>query len=372
VCVCAFFQAHLNGKKYKKMKAAQKAEEYNFKQHEPHIVPNKRDPRKLFCHRTKLHLNRVPEEVEVHVKGRRFRARLKEWEEKQQRRAEKAARKQAKADDKAAYAAKRQAAGSDDEEDPVLAKFAFLQADESEDDEEEENGSSGEDQVPYSDSDADGDEEMTEARSSKEHYNKGRLEAQARARENQKHNQPQAAADDEGSDFEVVAGEQSESEGDNNDQANGMEGDESDSEPEHGAAKKLSIARHAARKEREAAGGKQQAKLAPRHQIDRSVPGEHQEDSIPTHSSSDALWRHGAVVTDKHHGRSRDGDKHHGRSKKRGGAQQHQSNHQGKVPINKLGGVAGISKKNKAWGARGGGSMGRGARGGGGARPHGR
>ena len=69
-------EAHLAGKRYRKMKAQEAAAQYDFAQHEPHIVQNKRDPKKLFCHRTKLHLNRVPEEVEVHVKGRRFRARL--------------------------------------------------------------------------------------------------------------------------------------------------------------------------------------------------------------------------------------------------------------------------------------------------------
>ena len=124
------WQAHLNGKKYRKMKALEAVQHYNFAQHEPHIVQHKKDPRKLFCNRTKLHLNKVPAEVEVHIKGRRFRARLQEWEEKQERRAAKAARAQAKAEHRdACKAAAAARAGSDDEEDPVLAKFAQTKVD---------------------------------------------------------------------------------------------------------------------------------------------------------------------------------------------------------------------------------------------------
>ena len=277
-------QAHLNGKKYSKAKARAKANEYDFAQHEPHIVQNKRDPRKLFCHRTKLHLNKVPEEVQLHVNGRRFRARMQEWEEKQKRRAVKLARTQAKAEGRAARAAAA-ALGSDDEEDPVLAKFAHL-AQES----ESEDLSSDDDEVPYADSDAEGGAEMAEARTSKQHYNTGSLAAQAQAQQQeqsmveddeartakQHYNKGRLAAqaqakkqaqpmieDDEGSDFEVVAGEDSEGSdsqgagaGKSGMAHNRMEEDGSESEPDATAAKQLSIARHAARHERDAAASK--------------------------------------------------------------------------------------------------------------------
>jgi len=273
-------QAHLNGKKYSKAKARAKASEYDFAQHEPHIVQNKRDPRKLFCHRTKLHLNKVPEEVQLHVNGRRFRARMQEWEEKQKRRAIKLARTQAKAEGRAARAAAA-ALGSDDEEDPVLAKFAHLSKDS-----ESEDLSSEDDEVPYADSDSEGGAEVDEARTAKQHYNTGRLAAQAQAQSmveddeartaKQHYDKGRLAAqaqakkqaqpmveDDEGSDFEVVAGE--ESEGSDSEGAGAgkrgmahsrMEEEGSESEPEATAAKQLSIARHAARHERDAAASK--------------------------------------------------------------------------------------------------------------------
>ena len=236
-------QAYWGGKKYRNTKARSA---YDFAQHEPHIVPNKRDPRKMFCHRTKLHLNKVPEEVELHVKGRRFRARMQEWEAKQKRRALKLARTQAKAEGRAARAAAAAALGSDDEEDPVLAKFAHLAGDS----DSEDLSSDDDDEVPGADSDAEGEGEMDEARTARQHYNTGRLAAQAQA---QKQAQP-APGDDEGSDFEVVAGaDSSGSDSKGGMDHSSMEEDASESEPEPTAAKKLSIARHAARHERDAA-----------------------------------------------------------------------------------------------------------------------
>ena len=176
----------MNGKKYRKMKALETAKQYDFAQHAPHIVQHKTDPRKLFCHRTKLHLNKVPAEVEVHVKGRRFRARLQEWEEKQKRRADKAARVQAKAEYRDARKAALATAGggSDEEEDPVLAKFAHLADDDDDDDDDGDDGDDG-----------DGQGEMDAARSSKEQYKTSRAAAKA---------QEQVAEEDDG-EFEVVS-----------------------------------------------------------------------------------------------------------------------------------------------------------------------
>ena len=286
----AVVEAHLKGKKYSKAKAIEKVRQYDFAKHLPHIVENKRDPRKLFCHRTKLHLNKVPEEVETHVNGRRFRARMHEWEEKQKRRAAKLARTKDKADARAARKAALSADGSDNEEDPVLAKFAGIVSDD-----DDELNSDDDDDVRLADSDDDcgsgdeeqhgrirngkisgkkmkggivraitddgiirqmahADEEMDQVRSAKEHYTKGLLAAKAQARQQT----DQTGDDDEGSDFEVVAGAEScgseddgmESESES-ESVTEPERPQSDSESEELTdAKKLSMARIAARKQR--------------------------------------------------------------------------------------------------------------------------
>jgi hypothetical protein len=59
----------------------------------PWIVPHKRDAKRLYCTLTQLAVNKIPEEVEKHVNGKRF-LRLKEAELERQAKAEaKAARK---------------------------------------------------------------------------------------------------------------------------------------------------------------------------------------------------------------------------------------------------------------------------------------
>ena len=331
-------EAHLAGKRYRKMKAQEAAAQYDFAQHEPHIVQNKRDPKKLFCHRTKLHLNRVPEEVEVHVKGRRFRARLQEWEDKQQRRAAKAAKTQQKADARAAAKVDRERAGSDEDEDPVLAKFAHLAGDDSEVEDDDDASSDDEvpewngkqprrkakadesdgsnDETPYADSDAEGEEEMDHARAAKEHYNRGRLAAQAQAQQNA----TEAAADEdqEGSDFEVVAGDSSsggDAASDREDAAESSgEGADSEEEEQLTAAKKLSMARHAARKERDAASNGESHRSGSAGACEPSGSEPPAEDgpavvgAVTGSSTSDStvgVWHHGAQVS-KHHGRSKD------------------------------------------------------------------
>ena len=381
-----FSQAHINGRKYKKAKAQEAAKQYNFAQHEPHIVQNRRDPRSLFCHRTKLHLNKVPEEVEIHVKGRRFRARLQEWEEKQVRRSALAARRDAKADDRAARKKAAEAANSDDEEDPVLAKFAHLNQD------SEDEISSSDDEVPCADSDAEGEGEMDEARAGREHYAKGRLAAQAKAK--QPAMPQEAAEEDDGSDFEVVAVAQnsgSESEDDKGADSS-MEGEaeeeDLDFEPEPTAAKKLSIARHAAREERDAAAfktskvveakprGAKPSKIAEnkskgtetttiteskpkgatppaREDEDLELSGEDLNAKDTVTDSLPAVWRHGAVVESKHHGRST--DRHHGRNRGVGGEGKPSAT-KGDTPIKHAAG--GIVKKQSFSGGGGGGSRG--------------
>ena len=50
----------------------------DFGRYAPFIVPHKRDAKKLWCRLTGHELNRIPEEVEAHVAGRRYRLRLAE------------------------------------------------------------------------------------------------------------------------------------------------------------------------------------------------------------------------------------------------------------------------------------------------------
>ena len=66
--------AYLNGKKFKK---AKEWYTYDYSEFLPHIVPDKRDSRKLYCRLTKHGLNKIPDEVKKHVNGKRF-LRLKE------------------------------------------------------------------------------------------------------------------------------------------------------------------------------------------------------------------------------------------------------------------------------------------------------
>lgn len=60
---------HINGKKFKK---ALEWYSYDYSQFEPHIIGHKRDEKKLFCVLTKQTLNKIPEEVQKHVSGKRF------------------------------------------------------------------------------------------------------------------------------------------------------------------------------------------------------------------------------------------------------------------------------------------------------------
>ncbi|DBA01926.1 TPA: hypothetical protein N0F65_005115 [Lagenidium giganteum] len=67
-------ETHLNSKKFKKAKEWYC---YDYSQYEPYIVAHRRKPKCLYCNVTDKVLNRIPAEVEKHVKGKRF-LRLKE------------------------------------------------------------------------------------------------------------------------------------------------------------------------------------------------------------------------------------------------------------------------------------------------------
>lgn len=61
--------SHVEGKKFKK---AMEWYKHDFSNYLPHIVPHKRDDKKLFCVLTKETLNKIPAEIEKHVNGKRF------------------------------------------------------------------------------------------------------------------------------------------------------------------------------------------------------------------------------------------------------------------------------------------------------------
>jgi hypothetical protein len=147
----SIWQAHLNGKRYKKAKLQEKVQAYDFSKYQPNIVQSKKDPSKLFCHLTKKTLNKVPEEIEIHVNGRRYKARLREREEKRERRAEKMARQ----GEKRAKAAAMAAAADGEDLDPALALAEF--ADDDDDDDEEEEGE--EEEEEEEDEEEEGEEE---------------------------------------------------------------------------------------------------------------------------------------------------------------------------------------------------------------------
>lgn len=52
----------------------------DFSKYEPLIVAHKTNPKLLCCTLTQIELNRIPKQVEAHVKGKRFLNRKKEME----------------------------------------------------------------------------------------------------------------------------------------------------------------------------------------------------------------------------------------------------------------------------------------------------
>lgn len=68
-CDVRVVEAYLRSHKFKKMN------EWYFKDYSeylPWIIPHKRDVKKLYCTLTKTALNKIPQEIEKHVKGRKF------------------------------------------------------------------------------------------------------------------------------------------------------------------------------------------------------------------------------------------------------------------------------------------------------------
>ena len=61
--------AYVNGKKFKK---AKEWYSYDYSIFLPHIVPSKGNDKLLYCKVTKRDLNKVPDQVNAHVKGKTF------------------------------------------------------------------------------------------------------------------------------------------------------------------------------------------------------------------------------------------------------------------------------------------------------------
>lgn len=63
-------QQYLSSKKFMK---ARDWYSKDFSKFQPHVVQDKHDPLRLYCRLTKQSLNKIPEEIEKHVQGKRFR-----------------------------------------------------------------------------------------------------------------------------------------------------------------------------------------------------------------------------------------------------------------------------------------------------------
>jgi len=77
-CKADALSSYVNGKKYRMAKSCYAQD---FTEYEPHIVPSKKHPKRLYCKLTKKELNKIPEEVEKHVNGKKYRQALKNLEE---------------------------------------------------------------------------------------------------------------------------------------------------------------------------------------------------------------------------------------------------------------------------------------------------
>ncbi|XP_034458472.1 surfeit locus protein 2 [Hippoglossus hippoglossus] len=77
-CNLTELQKFTQGKKYEKLSATA---EFNYSQHEPHVVPSIKQTNQLFCKLTLRHLNRQPHHVLRHVNGKRFKKALAKYEE---------------------------------------------------------------------------------------------------------------------------------------------------------------------------------------------------------------------------------------------------------------------------------------------------
>ncbi|KAJ6651843.1 hypothetical protein lerEdw1_016439 [Lerista edwardsae] len=78
-CRLPELQAYTSGKKYLRLSKTPGVLDYS--EYEPHIVPSTKNPHQLFCKLTLRHINKIPEHVLRHVRGRRYQRALKRYEE---------------------------------------------------------------------------------------------------------------------------------------------------------------------------------------------------------------------------------------------------------------------------------------------------
>ncbi|XP_064146671.1 surfeit locus protein 2 [Loxodonta africana] len=78
-CRLPELQVYTRGKKYQRLVRAFPA--FDYAEFEPHIVPSTKNPRQLFCKLTLRHINKCPEHVLRHTRGRRFQRALQKYEE---------------------------------------------------------------------------------------------------------------------------------------------------------------------------------------------------------------------------------------------------------------------------------------------------
>ncbi|XP_042536988.1 surfeit locus protein 2 isoform X2 [Dipodomys spectabilis] len=81
-CRLAELQAYARGRKYRRLSRAGPA--FDYAEFEPHIVPSTKQPHQLFCKLTLRHINKAPEHVLRHTRGRRYRRALQQYEECQE------------------------------------------------------------------------------------------------------------------------------------------------------------------------------------------------------------------------------------------------------------------------------------------------
>ncbi|KAM4664800.1 surfeit locus protein 2 isoform 2-T2 [Discoglossus pictus] len=68
-----------NGKKYKRLTKTTTST-IDYSNLAPHIVPSTKNPHQLFCKLTLRHINKLPEHIQKHVEGKRYRRALCNYE----------------------------------------------------------------------------------------------------------------------------------------------------------------------------------------------------------------------------------------------------------------------------------------------------
>ncbi|KFU90573.1 Surfeit locus protein 2, partial [Chaetura pelagica] len=72
-------RAYTDGRRYQRL--TRTAREFDYAEFEPHIVPSTKNLHQLFCKLTLRHINKHPEHVLRHVRGRRYQKALETYEQ---------------------------------------------------------------------------------------------------------------------------------------------------------------------------------------------------------------------------------------------------------------------------------------------------